>query len=115
MPLTALLELLDRAIAARDDSGTAAIAERLLLYSPVVSALEQFTSREASRLVATRRVAVLSRELSTHLRHIEVAETEHGPTAEHVKAYYDCAVQLQHALRELQQSAATITIREILK
>ena len=115
MPLTALLELLERAIAARDDTGTAAIAERLLLYSPVVSALEQFTGREASRMIATRKVGLLSRELSTHLRAIEVAETEHGPTAEHVRAYYRCAIELQHALRDLQHSAETITIREPLK
>lgn len=93
-----LLELVERAVAACNARGPVAAAERIILFPQVVDALK----RCADRGPAAKRVRECVRELNERLRDIEVAQSEKGPSIEHVRAYYGAVIDLQRALRELE-------------
>ena len=115
MPIQRLQMLLDKALAARDATGPAAAAERLLLFAPVTSTLEQLLKREISRRAAAVKVRQLSRDLSTHLRAIERAAVTKTSDTEHVQAYYETAIRLKTALREIELAYEDLTVYEELK
>ena len=93
-----LLELVQRAVDACNSRGPVAAAERLILFPRVVEALQ----RCADQAPAAARVRGCVRRLNACLRDIEVAQSEQGPSHEHVRAYYGAVIDLQRALRDLE-------------
>lgn len=105
-----LSELLNKAQKARDSSGPPAIAERLILFFRVVSALEQFVSREVRMIESMRLVRALSKRLDAELKNIELNTSHEGPSEEHVRNYYAALVDLRKSLKQLEAAAGAITI-----
>jgi hypothetical protein len=105
-----LNELLSRAQKARDSSGPQAIADRLILFFRVVSALEQFVRREIKMIECLRLVRLFSKRLDGELRNIELTISHNGPDEEHVRKYYAAVIELRRSLKSMEEAAQAITI-----
>ena len=105
-----LNELLSKAQKARDSSGPHAVADRLILFFRVVSALEQFIKREVKMIECLRLVRMFSKRLDTELMNIEISISHNGPNEEHVRKYYAAVVELRRSLKSMEEAAQAITI-----
>lgn len=114
MTLNQLDQLLAQAMAARDNVGRSAAAERLHLFRPVVDALQAFVEREREQSDALRALQPQARLLLQALIAMELSPRKSGPSAEQVTAYYDAAQTLRLTVQALKRATRPVVLKNPL-